>query len=180
MKTEVFVHVLNKDELPPNYKISLLLEYIRSLRVHKLRIHFFFYETLIQLLLRCGQLYRLHQLLQFQVLGDSVPLACLLLSLDSTYEPAFQLGIDMMSRLSDCTGIIDALLRKGHVTPALRCALASGQEEKCEAGKFLRVAADSGDNVVFYNTYRFFEGRIAGCEGSEEFVALYKGLFNEL
>jgi hypothetical protein len=39
--------------------------------------------------------YQLHQLLQYHVLADSKPLACLMLSLEHVYPPAHQLALDM-------------------------------------------------------------------------------------
>lgn len=189
MLEEVFSPLLSRDEVDPNYKISLITEYIRSLRLHKLRISYFFYEIIVGLLVRCNQLFRLHQLVQFQVLGDSAPLACLLLSLEKSYQPAFLLGIDMLKRLKDTPGITDALLKKYDVTSALQYACSLNQEDSLDSAKFLQSAVDSGDNVLFYTTYQFFVTRNERLrkspeflteEGAAEFVTLYKSLFNEL
>lgn len=189
MLEEVFSPLLTKEELSPSYKISVIVEYIRSLRLHKLRISYYYYEIIIQILIRCNQLFKLHQLVQFQVLGDSAPLACLLLSLDKTYEPAFLLGIDMLKRLNDTSGIVEALLQKNDVTAAIQYACAQNKEDTLDCAKFLQSAADSGDNVLFYSTYKFFSTRNERLrksaeflpeDGVEEFVALYKSLFNEL
>ena len=48
MREEVFSPLLNKEELDPNYKTSVIIEYIRSLRLHKLRISYYYYEIVIQ------------------------------------------------------------------------------------------------------------------------------------
>ena len=87
MLEEVFTPLLSRDDVASDYKVALITEYIRSLRLHKLRISYYFYEIVVGLLIRCNQLFRLHQLVQFQVLGDSAPLACLLLSLEKSYAP---------------------------------------------------------------------------------------------
>ena len=189
MLEEVFNPLLSKEELPPSYKISVIVEYIRSLTLHKLRVSYYYYEIIVQILIRCNQLFKLHQLVQFKVLGDSAPLACLLLSLDKTYEPAFMLGVDMLKRLNDTGGIIEALLRKRDVTAAIQYACAQNKEDTLDCAKFLQSAADSGDNVLFYSTYKFFAARNERLrknpeflpeDGVEEFVSLYKSLFNEL
>lgn len=83
-----------------------------------------------------ARLYQLHQLLQYQVITDSKPVACLLLSLASVYPSsqqvrssviittflwlALKVALDMMSRLGTATQeIIEILLAQGKVITAL-------------------------------------------------------------
>ena len=63
------------------------------------------------------------------------------------------------------------------------------KQDTLDCAKFLQSAADSGDNVLFFSTYKFFSARnerlrknaeFSPEDGVEEFVALYKSLFNEL
>ena len=58
---------------------------------------------LINFVVKAKQYATLHQILQFYVLNDSLELARLLISIGSSgitqtpyYEPAFQLGLDML------------------------------------------------------------------------------------
>ena len=95
----------------------------------------------------------------------------------------------MLKRLNDTSGIVEALLQKNDVTAAIQYACAQNKEDTLDCAKFLQSAADSGDNVLFYSTYKFFSTRNERLrksaeflpeDGVEEFVALYKSLFNEL
>ncbi len=73
----------------------------------------------------------LHQMLQFHVFTDSVELARVLISLgskqaiqsDTYYQPAFQLGLDMMQRLKQYQEIVVALVNDDYVMKALDFAL---------------------------------------------------------
>uniref|UniRef100_A0A672LY72 Uncharacterized protein n=1 Tax=Sinocyclocheilus grahami TaxID=75366 RepID=A0A672LY72_SINGR len=56
----------------------------------------YLFELVIKTLVQHNLFYMLHQFLQYHVLSDSKPLACLLLSLESTYPPAHQLSLDML------------------------------------------------------------------------------------
>ena len=65
--------------------------------------------------------YQLHQYLQYHVIGDSKPVACLLLSLESVYAPARQLALDMMTRLGTATEeMIEIFLAEGKLISALQ------------------------------------------------------------
>ena len=59
-------------------------------------IQHFLYELVINTLVHHNCFYQLHQFLQYHVLSDSKPIACLLLSLESCYPPAHQLALDML------------------------------------------------------------------------------------
>ena len=63
----------------------------------------FLLELMINLCVRTGRLYQLQQYLQYHVITDSKPLACLLLSLESLYPPSRQMALDMMARLGTVT-----------------------------------------------------------------------------
>ena len=56
----------------------------------------YLYELVINTLVYHSCFYQLHQFLQYHVLSDSKPLACLMLSLESVYPPAHQLALDML------------------------------------------------------------------------------------
>jgi hypothetical protein len=76
----------------------IVIEYISSLEARQIPAQHFLHELLINLLVRSGQWYQLHQLLQYHIISDSKPLACLLLSLEAAYPASFQLAMDMLSR----------------------------------------------------------------------------------
>ena len=96
------------------YTISLLIEYFRSLNLVYIPIEQYFYKLLVNALTKTNRIYQLHQYLQYHVLSDSKPLACLLLGLQETYSPSNQLALDMLKRLGTANEeIVDVLLSKG-------------------------------------------------------------------
>jgi len=97
-----------------------LVQYLLVLLQHGLAPRQFISELLINLCVKSGQFYQLHQYLQYHVIGDSKPVACLLLSLESVYKPARQLALDMMTRLGTATDeMIEIFLSEGKLVSAL-------------------------------------------------------------
>ena len=56
-------------------------------------------DVLVSHLVRTGQYYQLHQLLQYYVINDRKQMACKLLTLHRDYPPAIQLALDMLKRI---------------------------------------------------------------------------------
>ena len=122
------------------------------------------------------------QFLQYHVVSDSKPVACLLLSLSgATYPPAFQLALDMFKarrfrrlgwqsnpmqrlELSD-THIFDALLQNRQVLAALRFARARGATVLAEISprQFLEAAVAAEDDVIFYAGLPLSRARLNKC-----------------
>ncbi|XP_042216165.1 regulator of MON1-CCZ1 complex-like isoform X1 [Homarus americanus] len=174
----------------PKMVVGVVIEYTRSLGAVGVTVQHFLYELVINALVRARQFYQLHQLLQYHVLADSKPLACLLLSLVGVYSAGQQLSLDMLCRLNTAHDeIIEVLLSQHQVTPALRYARSVGLGESVSARKFLEAAMVSGDRQVFYSTFTFFVLRNTRLRGSSAFakgehcdvyVEHYKTLFGEL
>uniref|UniRef100_A0A8C2XPP6 Regulator of MON1-CCZ1 n=1 Tax=Cyclopterus lumpus TaxID=8103 RepID=A0A8C2XPP6_CYCLU len=99
-QSDMYTHVLSpfteRKGVSHKFIIAVLMEYIRSLNQFQITVQHFLYELVIKTLVQHGRFYMLHQFLQYHVLSDSKPLACLLLSLESTYAPAHQLSLDML------------------------------------------------------------------------------------
>lgn len=95
--------------------------HFRSLTEHSIPVEHYLHELVITTLVQRKAYYQLHQLLQYHVVADSKPLACLLLSLENLYPAAHQLALDMLKRLGNAhEEIIEVLLSKGYILPALR------------------------------------------------------------
>lgn len=95
--------------------------HFRSLAEHSIPVQHYLHELVITTLVQRKAYYQLHQLLQYHVVADSKPLACLLLSLENLYPAAHQLALDMLKRLGNAhEEIIEVLLSKGYILPALR------------------------------------------------------------
>jgi len=168
-------------------KCLFILEYIASLQSYGLPVHFYLYELLVDELVRCQDMYKLHQFLQYHVMVDSKHLACLLLSIQNIYPPAFQIALDMLKRLGTAHDqIIEVFLSKHQVLTALRYLRSVGMTENLQPRKFLAVAKDSGDPDLFYTTYQYFvdvnqrtrkTNRFAPQDHCEEYEVYYQQLF---
>ena len=112
--------------LSTSYLVAILLEYIRSLHEHNIRVHRCFYTAVLSALTQCSppRYYQLHQLLQYHVLDDSTEVAMKVLALKDHYPPAAQQGIDMLHRLGQHNDVVEVLLddrQVGHSPPPPPC-----------------------------------------------------------
>uniref|UniRef100_A0A7N4Q1L8 Regulator of MON1-CCZ1 n=1 Tax=Sarcophilus harrisii TaxID=9305 RepID=A0A7N4Q1L8_SARHA len=192
-QSDMYTHVLSvfteKKEIPHKFVIAVLMEYIRSLNQFQIPVQHYLHELVIKTLVQHNLFYMLHQFLQYHVLSDSKPLACLLLSLESIYPPAHQLSLDMLKRLSTANDeIVEVLLSKHQVLAALRFIRGIGGHDNISARKFLDAAKQTEDNMLFYTIFRFFEQRNQRLRGNpnftpgehcDEHVAFFKQVFGD-
>uniref|UniRef100_A0A8C2XLR6 Regulator of MON1-CCZ1 n=1 Tax=Cyclopterus lumpus TaxID=8103 RepID=A0A8C2XLR6_CYCLU len=192
-QSDMYTHVLSpfteRKGVSHKFIIAVLMEYIRSLNQFQITVQHFLYELVIKTLVQHGRFYMLHQFLQYHVLSDSKPLACLLLSLESTYAPAHQLSLDMLKRLSTANDeIVEVLLSKQQVLGALRFIRSVGGHDNVSSRKFLDAARQTGDQMLFYTVFRSFQQRNQRLRGSpgfnpgehcEEHVVHFKQLFGD-
>ncbi|CAH6777968.1 Rmc1 [Phodopus roborovskii] len=169
-------------EMPHKLVIAVLTEYIRSLSQFQIPVQHYFHELVIKTLVQHNLFYMLHQFLQYHVLSDSKPLACLLLSLESFYPPAHQLSLDMLKVNCRSSSI---------QTPSVGCPRfirGIGGHDNISAPKFLDAAKQTDDVMLFYTIFRFFEQRNQRLRGNpnftpgehcEEHVAFFKQVFGE-
>ncbi|XP_012539217.1 regulator of MON1-CCZ1 complex isoform X1 [Monomorium pharaonis] len=162
-QSDMYSHILSKfpeNTIEPKMIIWVLLEYIRSLAEHGIPVQHYLHELVITTLVHRKAYYQLHQLLQYHVVADSKPLACLLLSLENLYPAAHQLALDMLKRLGNAhEEIIEVLLSKGHILAALRYVRSVGMADQVSARKFLEAAKATDDATLFHSVFKFFEQR---------------------
>nr|XP_058896840.1 regulator of MON1-CCZ1 complex isoform X2 [Kogia breviceps] len=191
-QSDMYTHVLSafaEKKMPHKFVIAVLMEYIRSLNQFQITVQHYLHELVIKTLVQHNLFYTLHQFLQYHVLSDSKPLACLLLSLESFYPPAHQLSLDMLKRLSTANDeIVEVLLSKHQVLAALRFIRGIGGHDNISARKFLDAAKQTEDHMLFYTIFRFFEQRNQRLRGNpsftpgehcEEHVAFFKQVFGD-
>ncbi|CAB1341084.1 unnamed protein product [Coregonus sp. 'balchen'] len=192
-QSDMYTHVLSsfteKKDISHKFIIAVLMEYIRSLNQVQITVQHYLYELVIKTLVHHSLFYMLHQFLQYHVLSDSKPLACLLLSLEGTYPAAHQLSLDMLKRLSTANDeIVEVLLSRQQVLGALRFIRSVGGHDNISARKFLDAALQTADQMLFYTIFRFFEQRNLRLRGSpsfnpgehcEEHVVYFKQVFGE-
>lgn len=160
MYARVFVPFSECKNTSHRYLVAALVEYIRSLHKVQLTVEHFLFELMMNILIENKCFYQLHQFLQYHVISDSKPLACLLLSRELVYPPATQLAMDMFKRLSTADGeIIDILLSRGQLLSALRYVRATEKVDSVSARQFLEAAANEDDRSIFYTVFKFFEER---------------------
>lgn len=171
----LFSPMLEVNNLPRKRLEAILMEYFRSLEEHKLSPQYFLCELVINLLVTSRQWFQLHVLLQYRVIPDSKPLACLLLSLESAYEPALQLAMDMLHRLRNSADeICEVLLSKGLVVNAVKYAAANNLDH-LPVRKFLEAASQNEDKSVFFNVFQSFEVKnVIPKSCYQEFLDLYQ------
>lgn len=172
---DMYSHVLStfveSKKVKYKFMVAVLVEYIRSLNQFEIEVEHYLYELIINLLVHNKRFYQLHQFLQYHVISDSKPLACLMLSLESTYPPTYQLALDMLKRLNTANEeIIEVLLSKRQLLPALRYVRAIGAEDSISPRKFLEVASNPEDSMLFFTVYKFFEQRNMRLRGSPDFA----------
>ncbi|XP_050585934.1 regulator of MON1-CCZ1 complex isoform X2 [Bombus affinis] len=162
-QSDVYSYILSKfpeNTIEPKMIVWVLLEYIRSLAEHSIPVQHYLHELVITTLVQRKAYYQLHQLLQYHVVADSKPLACLLLSLENLYPAAHQLALDMLKRLGNAhEEIIEVLLSKGYILPALRYIRSVGMVDQVSDRKFLEAAKATGDATLFYSVFKFFKQR---------------------
>ncbi|XP_019639052.1 PREDICTED: uncharacterized protein C18orf8-like [Branchiostoma belcheri] len=192
-QSDMYTHVLSifvdNKEIKYKFMVAVLVEYIRSLSQFQIPVQHYLYELVINTLVQNNCFYQLHQFLQYHVLSDSKPIACLMLSLESVYPPAHQLALDMLKRLSTANEeIIEVLLSKHQLLTALRFIRSVGIVDTVSARKFLEAAHATEDNMLFYTVFKFFEQRnlrlranprFAPGEHCEQYISQFVTTFGE-
>lgn len=93
----------------------------------------------------------LQQCLQYGVISNTKPLACLLLSLGNMHPSALQMALDMLARIGALEEIQEILLSENQIVAALRIA-----DEGANPRKFLSVASKAGDGSLLHTVLVHF------------------------
>eukprot|EP01012_Entosiphon_sulcatum_P059852 TRINITY_DN8447_c0_g1_i2.p2 TRINITY_DN8447_c0_g1~~TRINITY_DN8447_c0_g1_i2.p2 ORF type:complete len:363 (+),score=95.32 TRINITY_DN8447_c0_g1_i2:293-1381(+) len=103
------------------YFNSVFMEYVRSLAAQGIPLQEFMHRFLIDLCIYAvpPDYHRLHEYLQYHVVEDQETIALQLLKFTDLYPPAFQLALDMLSRLRKYSAIADVLFAKDHLIRAV-------------------------------------------------------------
>ncbi|CAF1199144.1 unnamed protein product [Adineta steineri] len=152
------------------FATSIVIEYIRSLIDYNIPVQYFIYELLVNLLVKNNQFFQLQQLIQYQVLTDSLQLACLLLSLSNKQQPTTQIALDMLKRLTNANEeIVEILLGHNYIIEALHFCVDHLPLTRTLARKLLEAAIKSDEilssssttttnqKILFFTVYTFFE-----------------------
>lgn len=171
MYAAVFASFVDQEKVSHKFVVAVLIEYLRSLSHHKIPVEYYLNEFIINLLVKKNLFYQLHQFIQYHVLSDSKSLACLLLSLEQVYPPAYDLALDMMKRLGTAQEeIIETLLLKGVIVSALKQLQNFDMIDSAAPRRFLAAAMKTGDDMLFYTVFTFFQQRNIKLRKSPKFV----------
>lgn len=154
--------------------IGVLTEYTSSLMQFNISPEYFLDELIINLYVQGQQWYQIQQLLQYQVISDSKPMACLLLSLEKVFPASYQLAMDMLHRLTNSNEeICEILLSKGRVTSALLFAHTKGLDY-VPARKFLEAALECESEQDFFNVFDFYNRKDLIRPNLKKFTELFE------
>jgi regulator of MON1-CCZ1 complex len=99
-QSEIFRYLLlplsNSKEVSPSNIITILVEFLKSLIAHHLEPQYFIHELVVNSLVQFRMFHLLRLLVENGVFSDSKPFACLLLSLENIFPPAYQMALDML------------------------------------------------------------------------------------
>ncbi|KAJ8948872.1 hypothetical protein NQ318_013526, partial [Aromia moschata] len=154
MYTEIFQKLDSEKELR---KLEwIIISYITSLSEYSISAQHGINELLVTTLARQHKFTALQQMLQYGVISNSKPLACLLLSLGNMHPSASQMALDMLARINAKEEIQEVLISQGQILAALKIA-----EDNANPRKFLSAATKNTDLhsvlVHFRNNPNFAE-----------------------
>jgi hypothetical protein len=106
--------------------------------------------------------------------------ACQLLSLESTYPPAYQLALDMLKRLRSYDEILEVFLTKGNLFQALRFLrnhFKDLQLSQALVTRFLEEAHTTNDEQFYYTVFKFFESHgLIDYRFHQKYITFYNDL----
>ena len=113
-----------------SYLLYALLEFARSLIQHGDSLSDAIQRCIVNMFLQTPPNYfRLHQLLMYRAVDDHIPTALQLITLESQYPPAFQMGLDMLSRLGAQNEIVQVLVAKRLPLAAAKYVFTTGMRD---------------------------------------------------
>lgn len=147
---------------------KVLIAYIYSMVKNSITCEYDLSKVLVLTLVGNQKVHDLQQVLSFQVLHESKPLACFLLSL-ANYDPLIsQMSLDMLKRLNAHEIIVEILLEQGKILDAVRLTRQYTNPDTIPARKFLDAALKA-DRMTFYSAYNFFISRNQRLRGTNDF-----------
>ncbi|KAI8899536.1 colon cancer-associated protein Mic1-like-domain-containing protein [Globomyces pollinis-pini] len=155
---DMFCHVFTPlaTKIPSDYFIQCLLEFIECQMFYEQSVKSFIYDLLVHSLFESNSFVQLHQLIQFHIIPDSIPLAQRLVS-NSENLSNLEMGINMLKRLECHNDVLSILTAKGSLLDAILYAQQSHTLKFISPLPFLESALNTGDNTLFLNVYRCFE-----------------------
>ncbi|KAJ8967739.1 hypothetical protein NQ317_010800 [Molorchus minor] len=155
----------------------VLIAYITSLSEYSIPTQYDINELLVIILASQHKFTALQQLLQYGVIANSKPLACLLLSLGNMHPSAVQMALDMLARIDATEEIQEILLNEGQILAALKIA-----GDTANPRKYLSAATapeDLHSVLIYFRNNQHFAAAFKKDERLMSYVQKYNTIFNE-
>jgi hypothetical protein len=146
----IFLPLFEEQRVEALYLTSVVLEYVRSLIALEIPVQTNLQMLLARLLVRGHSFALLQELVLYNTFSDTRDLAHLLLALASqqigSFLPAaFQLGIDMLSRLRLYDEVTDVLLSRGYAYEVAKEGVAGKQQLIVDIARLQQATIDTQD-----------------------------------
>ncbi|KAL9904700.1 regulator of MON1-CCZ1 complex protein bulli [Glossina fuscipes fuscipes] len=168
---DMYSHVFQPIAGKPQCETILLL-YLQSLEKHNVAAQEELSKLLTTELIRNQNYETLRRLVSYSLIMESKTIACFLLSHSNEAPVITQVALDMLSKIKANDIIIEVLLGQSKVVDALRLAkhTTTLDDMSISARKFLEAALKTGDDMIFYSVFKFFQMRNLKQHGSMDFL----------
>ncbi|KAH9674023.1 Mic1 domain-containing protein [Citrus sinensis] len=175
-----FVFAAVEEEMvgDPSYLVSIIVEFLRSTNMEKIKVHPNLYVLTIQLLARNERYAELESFVTNKILELSKEVALQLLESGRQNIQTRKLGLDMLRQLSLHHDYVSLLVQDGRYNEALRYAR-KYQVTTVRPALFLQAACSSNNSQHLAAVLRFFSDFIPDFRTTSDFTTYY-GILNEM
>lgn len=175
-----FVFAAVEEEMvgDPSYLVSIIIEFLRSTNMEKIKVHPNLYVLTIQLLARNERYAELESFVTNKILELSKEVALQLLESGRQNIQTRKLGLDMLRQLSLHHDYVSLLVQDGRYNEALRYAR-KYQVTTVRPALFLQAACSSNNSQHLAAVLRFFSDFIPDFRTTSDFTTYY-GILNEM
>ncbi|GLT38636.1 hypothetical protein SLA2020_128690 [Shorea laevis] len=172
-----FVFAAVEEEMveEPSYLVAILLEFLRSANVEKVKVHPNIYVLTIQLLACSDRYAELGLFIINKILEPSKEVAFQLLELGRENLQTRKLGLDMLRQLCLHHDYVLLLVQDGYYLEALRY-VRKHKVTGVRPSLFLEAAFASNDSQHLAAVLRFFSDFIPGFQNTTDFCAYHRVL----
>ncbi|EEF27945.1 conserved hypothetical protein [Ricinus communis] len=178
MYSFVFAPVEEEMVGEPSYLVSIIVEFLRSTNLEKIRVHPNLYVLTVQLLSRNERYTELTLFIINKVLEPSKEVAMQLLESGRQNFQIRKLGLDMLRQLSLHHDYVVQLVQDGYYLESLRYAR-KHKVNSVRPALFLEAALASNDSQLLAAVLRFFSDLIPGFINTSDHHTYYR-ILNEM
>ncbi|PON56302.1 Colon cancer-associated Mic1-like [Trema orientale] len=171
--SSVFAPVEEETVGDPSYLVTVIVEFIRSANLEKVKVHPSLYVLMIQLLARGERYAELSLLVINKILEPSKEVALQLLESGRQNPQTRKLGLDMLRQLSLHHDYVLLLVQDGYYLEALRYAR-KHKVNTIRPSLFLEAALVSNDSQQLATVLRFFSDFMPGFRTTSDHNRYYR------